>query len=209
MDVRAISPILLVELIADRIAQEPRDAWVRVAIDGAPAAEPGRLADELVDPLKLRGRPVLRVSADDFLRPASLRLEFGRTDPDVFYSEWLNVEALVREVLGPLERGGSGHVLPSLWDVAADRASRADYVDLPAGGVLLLDGALLLGRGLPLDVIVHLWLSDGALTRRTPADQLWTVPAYKRYGDEVDPSVAADIVVRMDDARHPALLGRG
>jgi len=209
MDVRAISPTLLVELIADRIAQEPRDAWVRVAIDGAPAAEPGRLADELVDPLKLRGRPVLRVSADDFLRPASLRLEFGRTDPDVFYSEWLNVEALVREVLGPLERGGSGHVLPSLWDVAADRASRADYVDLPAGGVLLLDGALLLGRGLPLDVTVHLWLSDGALTRRTPADQLWTVPAYKRYGDEVDPSVAADIVVRMDDARHPALLGRG
>ena len=209
MDVRAISPTLLVERIADRVAQEPRDAWVRVAIDGAPAAEPGRLADDLVDPLKLRGRPVLRVSADDFLRPASLRLEFGRTDPDVFYSEWLNVEALVREVLGPLERGGSGRVLPSLWDAATDRASRADYVDLPPGGVLLLDGALLLGRGLPLDVTVHLWLSEGALARRTPADQLWTMPAYERYGDEVDPSAAADIVVRMDDARHPALLGRG
>lgn len=209
MDVRAISPALLVERIADRVAQEPRDAWVRVAIDGAPAAGPGRLADDLVDPLKLRGRPVLRVSADDFLRPASLRLEFGRTDPDVFYSEWLNAEALVREVLGPLERGGSGRVLPSLWDVATDRASRADYVDLPPGGVLLLDGALLLGRGLPLDVTVHLWLSEGALTRRTPADQLWTVPAYERYSDEVDPSVVADIVVRMDDARHPALLGQG
>lgn len=209
MDVRAISPALLVERIADRVVQEPRDGWVRVAIDGAPAAEPGRLADELVDPLKLRGRPVLRVSADDYLRPASLRLEFGRTDPDVFYSEWLNAEALVREVLGPLERGGSGRVLPSLWDAATDRASRADYVDLPAGGVLLLDGALLLGRGLPLDVTVHLWLSEGALTRRTPADQLWTLPAYTRYGDEVDPSDTADIVVRMDDARHPALLGRG
>ena len=209
MDVRAISPAVLVERIADRVAQEPRDGWVRVAIDGAPAAEPGRLADELVDPLKLRGRPVLRVSADDYLRPASLRLEFGRTDPDVFYSEWLNAEALVREVLGPLERGGSGRVLPSLWDAATDRASRADYVDLPAGGVLLLDGALLLGRGLPLDVTVHLWLSEGALTRRTPADQLWTLPAYTRYGDEVDPSDTADIVVRMDDARHPALLGRG
>lgn len=209
MDVRAISPDLLVERIADRVAQEPRDGWVRVAIDGAPAAEPGRLADELVDPLRLRGRPVLRVSADDFLRPASLRLEFGRTDPDVFYSEWLNTEALLREVLGPLERGGSGRVLPSLWVVATDRASRADYVDLPAGGVLLLDGALLLGRGLPLDVTVHLWLSEGALARRTPPEQLWTVPAYKRYSDEVDPSATADIVVRMDDARHPALLGRG
>lgn len=209
MDVRAISPALLVERIADRVAQESREGWVRVAIDGAPAADPGRLADGLVDPLKLRGRPVLRVSAQDFLRPASLRLEFGRTDPDVFYSEWLNVEALVREVLGPLERGGSGRVLPSLWDVATDRASRADYVELPEGGVLLLDGALLLGRGLPLDVTVHLWLSEGALARRTPPEQLWTLPAYTRYGDEVDPSAAADIVVRMDDARHPALLGRG
>jgi hypothetical protein len=209
VNIRAISPALLVELIADRIAREPRRDWVRVAIDGAAAAGPERIADALVDPLRLRGRPVLRVSAEDFLRPASLRFELGRTDPDVFYSEWLNADGLVREVLGPLEPGGSGRVLPSLWNTATDRASRAEYVDLAAGGVLLLDGALLLGRGLPLDLTVHLWLSEGALARRTSPDQLWTVPAYERYRDEVDPEDAADIVVRMDDARHPALMERG
>lgn len=181
---------------------------MRVAIDGAPAAAPGCLADELVNPLRLRGRPVLRVSADDFLRPASLRLEFGRTDPDVYYSEWLNTEALKREVFGPLAPGGNGRVLPSLWDAATDRATRADYVDLAAGGVLVLDGALLLGRGLPLDVTVHLSLSAGALARRTPLEQSWTIPAYQRYQDEVDPENAADFVVRMDDAKHPALIER-
>jgi hypothetical protein len=206
--VRAISPALLVEQIADRIAREPRDAWVRVAVDGAPAAAPGRLADELVDPLRLRGRPVLRVSADDFLRPASLRLEFGRADPDVYYSEWLNTEALKREVFGPLAPGGTGRVLPSLWDAATDRATRADYVDLAVGGVLVLDGALLLGRGLPLDVTVHLSLSAAALERRVPSDQSWTIPAYQRYQDEVDPESAADFVVRMDDAKHPAMIER-
>lgn len=208
MKARAISPAILVEQIADRIAREPRETWVRVAIDGAPAAAPGRLADELVDPLRLRGRPVLRVSAADFLRPASLRLEFGRADPDVYYSEWLNTEALKREVLGPLAPGGNGRVLPSLWDAATDRATRADYVDLAAGGVLVLDGALLLGRGLPLDVTVHLALSTAALTRRMPAEEAWTIPAYRRYQDEVDPENIADFVVRVDDARHPALMER-
>ncbi len=208
MKARAISPALLVEQIADRIAREPHDAWVRVAIDGAPVAEPGRLADQLVDPLRIRGRQVLRVSADDFLRPASLRLEFGRTDPDVYYSEWLNTEALKREVFGPLAPGGSGRVLPSLWDAATDRATRADYVDLAAGGVLVLDGALLLGLGLPLDVTVHLSLSVAALARRTPDEESWTIPAYQRYRDEVDPENSADFVVRMDDVRHPALIER-
>jgi hypothetical protein len=167
VDARAISPELLVEQLADQIAAYPRDAWVRVALDGAPAADPGRLAEELIDPLRLRGRAALHVSAGDFLRPASLRLEYGRTDPDVYYNEWLDTKALIREVLGPLEPGGSGKVLPALWDAERDRASRTEYTLLPPGGVLLLHGDLLLGRGLPFAFAVHLWLSPAALSRRT------------------------------------------
>ena len=106
----------LVDELAESISGRPHDAWVRVAVDGAPAAEPGELADRLVAPLRVRGRTVLRVSAADFLRPASLRLEFGRSDPDVFYDEWLDTGALVREVLEPLGPGRSGKVLPALWD---------------------------------------------------------------------------------------------
>ncbi|GAA2071227.1 uridine kinase [Actinomadura alba] len=205
MRIRPISPSLLVDELADRIARTPRSSWARVAVDGAPAAEPGGLADALVGPLRLRGREVLRVSADDFLRAASLRLEYGRTDPDALYTGWLDAGALVREVLGPLEPGGSGRVLPSLWDSVADRATRAPYVTLSPGGVLLLDGALLLGRGLPLDFAVHLWLSPGALLRRTPDELRWTLPAYERYERETGPAQVADAVVRVDDPRHPAL----
>jgi hypothetical protein len=178
---------------------------LRVAVDGAPAAEPGRLADSLVDPLRLRGRAALRVSADWFLRPASLRLERGRTDPDTYYEDWLDAGGLRREVLDPLGPGGSRRYLPTLWDAGADRATRAGYLDAPAGAVLLLDGPLLLGRGLPVDLTVHMRLSAAALARRTPAPQRWTLPAFGRYDAEVDPAGIADVVIRADDPRHPAV----
>jgi hypothetical protein len=87
-----------------------------------------------------------------------------------------------------------------------DRATRAGYVDLPPGGVLLLSGELLLGAGLPLDLTVHLAMSAAALARRTTDELRWTLPAYARYADEVGPEGFADVVVRMDDPRHPALV---
>jgi hypothetical protein len=203
--VRPITPPLLVDEVADRITRT-EEPWVRVALDGAPPARPEELADALAGPLRLRGRAVVRVSARDFLRPASLRFEHGRTDPDVLYDEWLDTSALVREVLGPLEPGGTGRVLPALWDSAADRAVRAEYVTLPPGGVVLLDGPLLLGRGLPLDLTVHLWLSPAALRRKTPDEDAWTLPAYERYAREIDPTGTADMVVRVDHPDRPALV---
>jgi hypothetical protein len=206
--VRPISPSLLVEELADRIALASGSSRVRVAIDGAPPSRPEDLADALVGPLRVRGREVLRVSAGDFLRPASLRLEYGRTDPEVFYTDWLDRGGLIREVLGPLEPGGSGKVLPALWDSTTDRAARARYATVPPGGVLLLDGALLLGRDLPFDYAVHLWLSPGALGRRVAAEHQWTLPAYQRYEHEARPTETADVVVRVDDPRHPALVER-
>ena len=206
MRAQPISPALLVRHIADRITDGPAEDWTRVALDGAPPADADTLADLLAAELRLRGRAALRVRAGDFLRPASLRLEFGRADPDLFYTEWLDVKALEREVFGPLEPGGSGRVLPALWDAAADRAVRAEYVDLPPGGVLLVDGAFLLGGLLPFDLTVHLWLTPAALVRRTPMEEAWTLPAYARYEEEVMPQLSADIVVRCDDPARPALV---
>ncbi|MFJ9456896.1 uridine kinase [Kitasatospora sp. NPDC101447] len=208
MQVRPISPDNLAELLADRITALP-DAdgrRLRVAVDGAAAARPEALADALVEPLRLRGRPTLRVSAADFLRPASIRLEYGHQDADAFHDLWLDDGALLREVLDPLEPGGSGRVLPSLRDPVTDRSTRAPYTLLPPGGVLVLDGQLLLGRWLPLDLTVHLALTPAALARRTPDDRRWTLPAFARYDAETVPTELADITVRMDDPRHPALV---
>lgn len=204
MPVRPVTVDGLVAELAETIAALA--GWARIAIDGAPPTRPAVLADELVDPLRLRGRQVVRVGADGFLRPASLRFEHGRTDPDSFYSDWLDVGGLTREVLRPLAPDGSGRILPSRWDAIADRATRAEYVTLPPGGVVIVDGALLLGRGLDFDMTVHLALSVGALKRQLAEDDHWTLPAYDRYTTEVDPERAADVVVRMDHPRRPAIV---
>ena len=194
--------------ILDRAADRCRHV-LRVAVDGHPATRPEALADALVAPLRLRGRPVLRVGSGWFLRPASVRLEHGRTDPDAFYDDRLDLAALRREVLDPLGPAGSGRYLPTLWDPVTDRATRAGYESAPARAVLVLDGTLLLGAGLPFDLVVHLRLSAAARERRAAADERWALPAYERYDAEVDPAALAEIVVRVDDPRRPALSTAG
>jgi hypothetical protein len=203
-----ISPDLLVEHVADAITALPRDRRAAVALDGAPPTRTDQLAERLVNELRLRGRPAVHVAALDYLRPASLRLELGREDPDLFYTDWLDLKAIDREVLGPIAPGGTGRVLPRLWDAEADRAYRAQYVELGPGDVVLLDGSFLLGAGLAFDLTVHLWMSDAALARRTEERDAWTLPAYQRYALEQDPLETADIAVRCDDPRHPALVTR-
>ncbi|MEV4536995.1 uridine kinase [Asanoa sp. NPDC049518] len=214
MRVRPITPELFVDGLADRIAQASPDARVRVALDGpppvgeGPLAGPDALATTLVDALRLRGRPAHAVPADGFLRAASLRFEQGRTNPDAFYTDWLDEAGLRREVLDPAGPGGSGRILPSLWDPATDRASRAAYVPLEPTAAVLVTGAFLLGGTLPFDLTVHLAVSPGAMARRTPPDWSWTLPAWRRYAAEVDPAGWADVVVRADDPLHPALVER-
>lgn len=209
MRVRPVSFPLLVEELADRLASRESDSRLRVAVDGADAADPGRLADALTGPLRVRGRAAVRVATSDFLRPASLRLEFGRTNPDSFYTGWFDEAGLIREVLDPSGPDGSGRILERLWDARIDRAARAPYQDLPADAIVLVSGPLLLGSGLPFDFAVHLELSAAALVRRTPADLAWTLPAYRRYAAEVAPETLADVVVRLDDPRRPALVVTG
>jgi hypothetical protein len=197
---------LLVEEIADRLAGRPAEGRLRVAFDGPAAAEPARFADALVDPLRMRGRPAVRIDTADFLRPASVRLEFGRHNPDSFYAGWFDEAGLAREVLDPAGPGGSGRVLTRLWNAETDRAARDPYHHLPPAAVLLVSGPLLLGGTLAFDFAVHLELGRAALGRRTPLDEAWKLPAFERYRDEVDPAAFADMVVRLDDPRRPALV---
>ncbi|WP_229074132.1 uridine kinase [Actinoplanes sp. DH11] len=206
MRVVPVSFEVLVEDLADRLTSRESDSRIRVAVDGPPAADPGRLADALVGPLRVRGRPAVRVDTADFLRPASLRLEFGRTNPDSFYAGWFDEAGLTREVLVPAGPGGSGRVVTRLWDAGRDRAAREPYQELPPGAIVLVSGPLLLGSGLPFDFSVHLAVSPAALRRRTAPGEAWTLPAFDRYAGEVSPESFADVVVRLDDPRRPAVV---
>jgi hypothetical protein len=172
-------------------------------------AAPAQLADAIAERLPVRGRAAVVVPGAGFYRPASLRLEHGRTDPDARYTDWLDTAALTREVLAPVGPGGSGQYLPVLWDLARDRAARSRPQPMPADGVLLVPGGLLLGVGLAFDAVVHLRVAPAARRRRTPPDQAWELPAYDRYDEEVDPTALADAVVLADHPDRPALMLAG
>ncbi|MFC4499229.1 MULTISPECIES: uridine kinase [Streptomyces] len=195
------------ELLAERLLDlKPDDGspWPRIAFDGAPAARPGELAGRVAEALRIHGRASRVVDTHGFLRPASLRLEYGHHDVEAYYNGWFDTGALWREVFGPLEPGGDGRILPDFRDPATDRATRSDYVQLPPGGFLLLHGPLLLRHWFPFDLTVHVQLSPAALRRRTPETDHWRLPAFDTYARETDPAATADVLVRADDPRHPA-----
>ena len=110
-------------------------------------------------------------------------------------------DALEREVLTR-----DGAYLPALWDAVADRSARRSVEPVPPGAVLLVDGVLLLGRGLPADLVVHVALSPSALRRRGVPD--WQLPAFAAYDREVRPGDACDVLVRAEDPARPAVLVR-
>ncbi|MEU5364473.1 uridine kinase [Streptomyces sp. NPDC005925] len=210
MRLEAITWERLGDLLAERLLDlAPADGspWPRAAFDGAPAARTGDLAERVSEALRAGGRPSLVVGTEGFLRPASLRLEHGRRDPESYENGWYDTGALWREVFGPLEPGGDGRVLPDLWDPVTDRATRSPYVRLPPGGVLLMHGPLLLRHWFPFDLTVHVLLSPGALRRRTAEADHWTLPVFERYADVTDPAATADVLVRADDPHHPAWTG--
>jgi hypothetical protein len=176
---------------------------VRVAVDAPPVAQPDALAAALIEPLRALSRPAVHVRAAAFWRDASLRFEHGREDPDS-YLQWLDADALRREVL---DAAPHGSYLPSLRDPATNRSTRAAPEALAADAVLIVSGALLLGHGLPFDRTVHVRLSPAARRRRTPTAESWTLPAFDAYDASARPAESADVVVKWDDARHPAVRG--
>ena len=204
MRVEPVSIEALITHVFDLVVARP--GTVRVLVDGHPRTAPERLADALVEPLRAAGRPVARIRTDDFLRPASLRLEHGRRDADSLLDGWVDAAALNREVLRAVV--DDGRYLPTLRDPVTDRSTRAAYVEAGPGQVVVVSGSLALGLGLDVDLAVHLALSRPAETRFTPLDDAWQLAAYDRYRREVAPERVADVVVRSDDPRHPALVHR-
>jgi hypothetical protein len=213
--VRPVSPSALTARLVRRAltlvdGARPAGCGVRVGVDAAVVGDGTALADDLADALRSAGATVLRVRQSGFLLPRSQRLELGPRDPLASWERWYDDAGLRREVLDPLGPGGALRWVPSLRDPVTDRSTRAARVPVQAGAVALVDGRFLLRPELVdgFDLVVHLQTSPPALTRRVgDADEQARVgPSWQRYVELVDPATRADVVVRYDDPRHPAVV---
>ncbi|MFD3744101.1 hypothetical protein [Nocardia sp. NPDC058633] len=174
------SPPALARLVADRLVELPGRRVL--AVDGADAAGPVELGRRIVETLTDRGRSAAVVSTHDFVRPASLRMEYGRDDEWSYRTAWFDYEAMRREIVEAMRT--DGRWLPALWDEHRDRSARAAIRVAQADLVLVLAGPMLLGRGLDFDLAIRLELSEQAALRRTPAEQHWTLPAVRDHTAE-------------------------
>ena len=196
--------------LADELA-----AWVddsaaahpTVGIDGPAEAGATALADDVAAALEDRRRPAVRISTRWWWRAKALRLEYGRHDVDTLLTGWVDAEALVREVLEPIA-AGDAEVITRLRDPDSDRSIRDAPRPVPANAAVVVDGPFLLAAALPLERLVHLRLSAGALERALLADRAWWVAAFERYGLQYSPGDRADVVLAFDHARTPAIAWR-
>jgi len=199
-----LTPERLADDIAHWIVELPQE-HPRVGIDGAAEIGATALADAIAPRLGELGRPGLRASTSWWWRPASLRLELGRTDTDMLLGGWVDGGALRRELLDPLGPTGSGSHLVRLRDPVTDRSVRDSRVAAPPRAALLLDGPFLLADQLPLDAVVHLQTTRSTLARALPADRQWWLDGFDRYRIEDRPAEQAVAVIAYDHPRAPAI----
>ena len=138
-----------------------------------------------------------------FYRPASLRLEHGRTDPDARYTDWLDAGALAREVLNPLGRGGVGQLPAGALGPGAGPGGARPTQAMPERRGAARARVAAAGRRAGVRRRRPPARRAGRTTAAHPTEQAWELPAFDRYDDEVDPAALADAVVLGRPSRPP------
>lgn len=212
---------LLVDL-AGRVLALHDDVPKVVAIDGMSCVGKTRLADELAAIVDGAGRPVLRVSYDDFHQPRQVRHRLDRLSAEGYLRDSYDADALRRLVLDPLRRGDS-EVVTASFDLAADVPVSPDPSPVGAHHVVLVEGEFLLSPGFDgsWDLAVLLIAEPAALLDRAmvrdadlgPPDQVRELylrrylGAWALHEERHDPWSRANAVVDLTDPDRPRRLG--
>ncbi|WP_246812277.1 uridine kinase [Microvirga sp.] len=153
-----------------------------VAVDGVDGSGKTRFADELVPVIKRHGRPVIRASIDGFHNPRAIRYRRGKGDPEGFFRDSYNYDALRRHLIDPF-RQGAAWVDVARFDHKADRDAVSTRKAEPSS-VLLLDGIFL-----HRDELCDLW--DYSIFLAVPFAVSYARIA-QRDGSNPDPSAPED-----------------
>lgn len=133
----------VLEAVAGLVPATRSDDCVRVAVDGIDGAGKTTLADELATTLRAGGRPVVRVSVDDFHCVRAMRYRRGRGSAEGFWLDSFDNPSLRRSVLDPLSPGGSRRYRTAGHDLRTDAVLDAPWHSALPGSVLVIDGLFL------------------------------------------------------------------
>ncbi len=208
----------LLDEVAGRIPVAAGRSYVLVAVDGPDGAGKTCFADELAATVDRRGRPVVRVSADDFHHVRDIRYRRGRDSPVGFWLDSFDYDRLIADVLAPLGRAGGGRYRPLAHDVETDAVLDRPWRAAPPGSVVIIDG-LFLHR----DELVDYWdfsvfldvpfevTAERMRVRDDPSPALRPtglrryVEGQRIYYRECRPHTRATIVVDNTDVDRPRL----
>jgi uridine kinase len=215
----------VLETLADQIHAIQVDHTLRVAIDGPTAAGKTILADELVEPLRRRGRHVVRASIDGFHNPPEVRYSKGQC-PKSYYQDSFNYQAVRREILDPLGPAGCGQYRPAVYDFRSEMAVQHEPVGVEPQAILLFDGVMLAREELTDCWDYHIFVDVAAETsadrsQQRDADRQGSgqvarqkclsryLPGQQHYARRHGARDRADAVVINDQPARPELFLKG
>lgn len=195
---------------------------VRVGVDGADGAGKTAFADELAGALRAGGRPVVRVSVDDFHRPRAERYRRGRDSAEGFWLDSFDHVRLWQDVLHPLGPRGTRRYRAASHDLGTDERLDPPTATAPPGSVVIVDGLFLhrdeLDAAWELSILLEA-PADVRVRRMAARDGSPADPAHPSlqrylaaqhlYADACAPGRRADVVVDNTDPARPHLVRAG
>lgn len=140
---RLSSPATAARYVAERIPVLDKSLCPRVAIDGPDGAGKTQFSNHLAELLREQGRPVARVSLDDFHNIKAVRYRKGRDSPEGFWSDSYNYDRFRADVLDPFSPGGSRRYRPAAHDLITDAILTPERRNAKDGAILVVDGIFL------------------------------------------------------------------
>jgi uridine kinase len=194
---------------------------IRVAIDGVDTSGKTTLANELVEPLKSLGRPVIRASLDGFHNPRKDRYPAGMDLAKSYFLRSFNYPALIQNLLRPLGNNPPGAYQTAVFNHITDKPVSSSPQQASLDSVLVFDGTFLqrpeinqywdlrIFLQVPFDeVLLRAKVRDRKILGDELEDKYKTryIPGQKLYLNSVHPEQTADIVVDNTDVNNPKIL---
>ncbi|WP_164201695.1 uridine kinase [[Micrococcus luteus] ATCC 49442] len=117
-----------------------------IAVDGVDGSGKSTFATDLA--AVIHAVTVIVIHADDFLNLRAVRHRRGRDSPEGFWLDTYDYEALHRDVLVPLGRGGNGCYRPAAFDHRQDVRLSPPPLQAPQNAVVIVEGMFLHRDGL-------------------------------------------------------------